>query len=274
MFIVTVLAMFLCGRFAPSCRQHTLAIVSSESLVDSIQAGSLERVNLILERIDNVDQLVDGRAPLHYAVSSGSLEIVRALLARNADPNITDSHEITPLTEAIYSSRFDIANVLIEAGANINGIRGDPALFSDTKGAAGEGAPLVAAVYANNVNAIRFLESHGAALDIRTNSGLTPLIYAVILNTKSNNHIAIINELISSGADPDFEAASGETALFWAVRARDVDTVRLLIEHGADPYHKAHYHGRALPGSAIDIARAWRGEDAERLLDALGVDQS
>ena len=51
---------------------------------------------------------------------------------------------------------------------------------------------------------------------------------------------ANIIELIDKGADVNHEAKSSMTPLFMA---RTYDTVKLLLDKGADPYKKAHLVG-------------------------------
>ena len=65
-------------------------------------------------------RMLDGRRPLHLAVSSGSKEMVELLLAHGA---MVDSHDfigITPLHVAAALGRVEIAAVLLNHGAAVN----------------------------------------------------------------------------------------------------------------------------------------------------------
>jgi len=63
---------------------------------------------------------LDGRRLLHFAVSSGSMEIVKLLLAYGVAVDSTDIFGITPLHVAAAMGRKEIAAVLIERGASVN----------------------------------------------------------------------------------------------------------------------------------------------------------
>ena len=58
-----------------------------------------------------------GSTPLHAAVAQGSLDMVKLLLRRRADPTCRDSAvESTPLHIAARHGHKDICEALIEAG--------------------------------------------------------------------------------------------------------------------------------------------------------------
>ena len=59
-----------------------------------------------------------GDIPLHVAVRCGSLGIVEQLLRSNAFPNTTDKFDRTPLHLAVYYCNEEIAQTLIEHGAD------------------------------------------------------------------------------------------------------------------------------------------------------------
>lgn len=58
--------------------------------------------------------------PLGYAVRSGSLEIVQALLAAKANVNARQLHWQTPLMIAVDAGRADVVRALLAAGANLS----------------------------------------------------------------------------------------------------------------------------------------------------------
>lgn len=63
---------------------------------------------------------VGGLTPLHQAVSSKNLPIVRRLLQAKATPNTNNDFGDTPLITALQLRRPQITQVLINAGANLN----------------------------------------------------------------------------------------------------------------------------------------------------------
>ena len=61
-----------------------------------------------------------GFTPLLYAARGGCLECVKRLLAGGADINLPDPEAVTPLILAITTFHFDIADHLVEAGADVD----------------------------------------------------------------------------------------------------------------------------------------------------------
>ncbi|PFH45588.1 hypothetical protein AMATHDRAFT_8954 [Amanita thiersii Skay4041] len=75
-------------------------------------------VNEDPKRVNAVDE--DGRTPLHWAASSGSIEMMRLLIDQNAEVDKPDNSRWTPLHIAASAGREDVVRELIGAGADIN----------------------------------------------------------------------------------------------------------------------------------------------------------
>lgn len=77
---------------------------------------SKSRANTMLPR--HVNDLIDGKTPLHHAVERGDEDFVKFLLNHSPDLEIKDStYESTPLGWAGVLGRSEIGKLLIEAGA-------------------------------------------------------------------------------------------------------------------------------------------------------------
>ena len=70
----------------------------------------------------------------------------------------------------------------------------------------------------------------GADVNVRSENGYTPLMFASIYN-----HAATVKFLIEAGADPNARNVNGDTPLLLAVRTHDAGVIKALIEGGADP---------------------------------------
>jgi ankyrin repeat protein len=145
---------------------------------------------------------------------------VRRFLA--ADPalvNYIGEWGNTPLHTAVDNGRLEVARALIAAGANVN----SPGRREDGH------MPLFNAVDRRRPEIARLLLASGAAVDARDKADNTPLAYA------ADNRPEMAEVLLAAGADVNARRKSdGWTPLFTAVHHNAVDTVRVLLRHGAD----------------------------------------
>ncbi len=163
-----------------------------------------------------------GLTPLLYAAREGHKNSALALLAGGADINQKGAgDETTPLLMAAINGNFDLARLLLERGA-------DPNLTNSS----GD-APLYAA-----------LETRWAPRVIQ------PAQHAWM--TQETTYLEMMELLLEAGANPDLRLTKhiwysqfnrsdlgvdmrGATPFWRAAHAVDLDAMRLLLAHGADP---------------------------------------
>ncbi|OAD54673.1 Myotrophin [Eufriesea mexicana] len=101
-------------------------------LVWGIKNGDLEQVRDIVENKNiDVNQMIDGRTPLHYAADYGQSEVVRYLLEKGANANVIDKHGITTLLAAIWEGHTNCVKLLLEKGAKPDGLTPDGTSYLD-----------------------------------------------------------------------------------------------------------------------------------------------
>nr|MBA2302656.1 ankyrin repeat domain-containing protein [Acidobacteriota bacterium] len=163
-----------------------------------------------------------GLSPLHFAVRQGYAEAADLLLAGGADVNQVSGDNTTPLLMAIINGHFDLAHHLLQRGA-------DPRRASDNGV-----TPLYAVL---NVQwAPKTLYPQPRAY---TQQKLTHLALMKALVDKGVDVNARLSKKVwYSGYNFDLSGVDeiGATPFWRAAYASDVDAMRLLVVHGADPH--------------------------------------
>ena len=168
-----------------------------------------------------------GMTALLHAARQGHLAAARALLDAGAPIDETGSGDATsPLLMAVINGEFDVAMLFIERGANPN------------LAAAGNGAtPLWAAVNTQWQPRTRYPQPQE-------------------MEQQKATYLDVMKALLARGADPDARLkthpwylvysgcgnrncgladTSGSTAFWRAAYATDLEAMKLLVAHGADP---------------------------------------
>ena len=164
---------------------------------------------------------VGGLTALLYATRQGCLECVRLLLDHHADINLPDPEGVTPLIMAVSNFHFDVGAYLVGAKANVN--------TWDWWGR----TPLYETVDLNTI-------PHGGRPDRPSLDNTTSLKMTAILldaGANPNAQLKLFPPYRAVGPDrgADMMLTMGATPLLRAAKAGDVEAVRLLLQHGANP---------------------------------------
>ena len=195
------------------------------------------------------------RTPLECAICRGHDDITKQLIKYGADINVGNCHGNTPLHSAVLSRNLFALKQLINAGANVNqgNVDGFTPLFISvmgnfyemTKMLLNSGAnvnlpittgvtPLMEAVGKHNYKMVDLLVRYGANVDPVDKDGVTPLIRFAKQGMRCN----CLRDLLKFGAAVNHMDAEGNTALHYAVRAMDLDSMKVLLTYGANPMFK------------------------------------
>jgi len=161
-----------------------------------------------------------GMTALMFASREGCLECVAAMLEKGAKIDLPDPEGVTPLIWAIWNTRFDVARYLIEHGANVNRF--------DWWGR----TPLYLAVDYVTL-------PHGGRPDQPSLDETLPIDIVRLLLDKGadpNPQLKMTAPLRATGNDRGLDPmlAPGVTPLIRAAKAFDVDSMKALLDHGAD----------------------------------------
>jgi ankyrin repeat protein len=182
-----------------------------------------------------------GYMDLHFAVMECSLNKIKRLLSRGADPNVGNEVGMTPLHYAAQDCPEAIP-VLIEYGA-------DPRARDE-----GGLTPLHIAALRGSVDAVRALIPH-SDVDARDNEGRTPLHMAL-----EYEHCDAALLLLQHGTDINAVDSDNRTPLHLAAGAGCVEVVKLLLQHGANVSARdnknntvLHYAAKSLNKEVVEL---------------------
>ena len=238
-------------------------------------------VSLLLDAGASVDATNhDLTTPLAIAINRGGTNVMRTLLAHKADPNLNSRPDpnwsiVPPVIVANGRNNPDVMQMLLEAGANPNGDTnlawGRPIFNTLRDGGApnlklllqhgvdpntknNEGRTLL--FLTTNPELVRLLIDYKADLNARDPLGDTPIMRANEEDAATN----FVKILADAGAKMDLQDTNGNTALHFAVGRIDPESVRILLEHKADPniQNDAGY-------TPLDIAKARSSRRASML---------
>ena len=161
-----------------------------------------------------------GMTALMFAAREGCLACVEALIEKGAAINLPDPEGVTPLLWAIWNTRFDVAKYLIAHGANVN--RWD--WWGRT--------PLYLAVDYVTL-------PHGGRPDQPALDETLPIeIVKLLLDNGAdpNPQLKMTAPMRATGNDRGLDTmlTPGTTPLIRAAKSFDAESMKALLEHGAD----------------------------------------
>lgn len=206
--------------------------------------------------------------PLSYAVSQGSLNLVKLLLDGGAQLENAETGGRTPLHLAVegiknhnpavnkVSTRrkgdLAVVEVLLNRGAYVNSL--------DANGA----TVLFKACQQNVVHLVSLLLRHGANSNLTT-GGKYPLVAAC-----RNENTELVRLLLDHGASANVQLPCNATCsdarvpLCIAARSRNGELMKLLLSHGAD-VNSTDYDGQ----TALHLVASCNDASAQRCVDLL-----
>ncbi len=198
------------------------------------RAGSTDWGNQITSEPRAQYRPTGGLTPLLYATRSGCLDCVKALLKAGADINRPTPEGVTPLLNAIDNSKFDVANYLLDQGAN-------PHLF-DWWGR-------------NTVYLAVDMQTRGPGYNSGAGGGRGEFAAGIrptdgATTRTRNGALQLLQRLLEMGVDPNAQLdmhrpfrgrftddllTTGCTPLLRAAWTLDRESTELLLRHGALP---------------------------------------
>ena len=215
--------------------QENLAPTASPKIIACLRNGDVACVSEFLNhggKLNGVDE--KGVPFLVIASEARSPTIVRLLLNGGADINGAGEGDETPICRAALFGRKETAQALLDAGAKANVIcdadHGDSALMVAIRGAMFSGMP--PELQDKIFNPEDLAERADTEAERKENVNRLRKMLA----TSGDDYLEIARMLLARGADVNVQAKCdvGESALWYAALASNVEMVRALLTHGAD----------------------------------------
>ena len=204
---------------------------------------------------DNNDPLPE----LYVALTRGDIDLVKKLLRGGADTDVRSPQGAGLLQVAAVFGDLEALKILLKAAA-------DP----DAEGGEyGNALQAIAAYDGQKLDALNLLLKAGADVNMKGGKFGHALVAAAATDLlpgveESEPTCKVIEVLLEQGADANARGRIYGTALSASVARRDYDSMRTLMEFGADPYLGGSYEGQTFQ-SPHEIARDI-GDDVTRLL--------
>lgn len=194
-------------------------------VADATKLGPNELLEPLAQKCDDIADVF-----LYLIENTTNVNLIENLITSGIDPNVelkTKYRTELPIVAAAkYNRSPDIIECLIWHGANPN---------YTTK----TGRTLLMDAVQNNSNPAVIERFIACGADVNAKGYIkTALIYAVNRKIYSEEdkkvRLEIINILLKSGAEVNAIDSEGNTALIYAVKNRDIDTIKLLLNYNAD----------------------------------------
>ena len=191
--------------------------LSPKDFFKHIQSGDSEELSLLIKSGMSPNLKDESGVPaLLAAIDSGSLPSVRVLVEAGAELNFVEGG-MNPLLVAISGKNPQIAQYLIEKGANVNPRAKDGS------------TALMLAVKSGEVETIEALLKAQAYVNVQNTEGRTALHYAV-----QGGNLGVLQMLLDKAAQVNSQDRAGISPLMAAAQSDKPELVQALLLAGAD----------------------------------------
>ena len=183
-------------------------------LVNAVRNQDQARVSTLLARKVDVNvRAEDGSTALLWAAHWNDIATADLLIRARADANLANDFGMTPLSRACTNGSAALVELLLNAGANPN-----------TRVGTGE-TPIMTCASTGSADAVRALIARGADVNAKEPAqNQDALMWAA-----SERHSDVVRLLVEAGANTQAHTKKGFTALHFAAREGDIDSVRQLL---------------------------------------------
>ncbi|KAH0792515.1 serine/threonine-protein phosphatase 6 regulatory ankyrin repeat subunit A-like isoform X1 [Histomonas meleagridis] len=166
------------------------------------------------------------RIPQHFAVSGGSMEIVRLLDTNDTWPVQRDSDNLTPIHYACAFGQLEMVHYFWSKGISFNDSITGPYKI-----------PMYMACANGHLDIVDFMMNKGVDPNVEDGSGLCAIHHACI-----GGHAAIVHYLLEKGVDKNRPNRCSCTPMILASRHGSLSVIKELVKAGAQfTYRRRKY---------------------------------
>ncbi|KAL9562989.1 hypothetical protein ACKAV7_012731 [Fusarium commune] len=232
-------------------------------LILAVATNNEESVKILLEYSLDLDAIDTwGGSALFCLPNPANLSVVRRLINRGASLTIRNNEKYTPLGRAVMNGDLPLVQMLSSQKVDLNAE------------AAEDGTALHIATERCNVHLVKMLVEKGANPDV-ANSWMygSPLqrLFEIYSTSVENKDIIARHLIIDAGADVNVHGGNMGSVLNAAILTGSIDTIKLILEKGADIGWQDLHGRRPIHYAALKTAEHFRlllessGDDEERL---------
>lgn len=183
------------------------------------------------------------------AIDTNKIQDIKNIIKYGANINSGSKTTDNPLTKALYSNKWKIADLLVDQGADVNyKIKSDCLI-----------PIIVTAVVFDRPDIVKYLILKGANVNEKTEKGSN-----AILNAACQNKVESAKILLEKNADINIKDADGKTPLTIAAEKGNKEIVALLINNGVD-INQVGFKNK----TAMEIAKEKNNKDIIALLEKI-----
>jgi len=215
---------------------HGFSFVQGQDIFLVVRKGDLAEVTRLIGHNRDLIHARNQREcmPLHYAAYFGHKEIAEYLIQKGADVNATSAEGETPLHYAVRNEKLTVAALLLEKGAGIQikCIRGRTPLH-------------VAARETGNVDIGKLLIENGAEINAQDNNGRTPLAFSAFRGFKE-----FVRFLLAKGVQVPLHGDEADDLAHKAAIGGHKELFEYMFAKGINLKSRSYYGGTLLHSAA------------------------
>lgn len=236
----------VCARFAPSAALRMLAMEAKADSADArgqtplmwaASSGSVEVMAALLKAGAQVNRVTAGGfTPLFFAIKSGVPEAARMLLDAGADASFRGPENTSALQLALYQKNWGAAALFAERGADFAEIDRNGYRPLHVAAAAGI-APLVSLLLAKGADANGLTGPSRIRWVTEANFGVPPLPVPPmppLLIAAQNGQAEVMKLLVAAGAHRNFVAENGTNVALAAAHGRSAAALDYALSLAPD----------------------------------------